>query len=153
MTTAAQAIERTPLDRWMAERLGLTEQSLTRKAIARYQLQALQETVSWARAHSAHYAQLLEKLSSGLPQSLEDFSRLPFTSPEDLALHAPEFLCVSQERISRIVTLSSSGTTGAAKRVFFTAEDQERALDFFARGVTGVASPGDRMLIALPGER
>jgi len=56
-------------------------------------------------------------------------------------------------RISRIATLDSSGTGGAPKRIFFTEADQELALDFFAHGVAAMASRGDRMTIALPGER
>jgi hypothetical protein len=54
---------------------------------------------------------------------------------------------------SGVVTLESSGTTGLRKRIFFTAEDQELARDFFAHGVAAMATEGDRMLIALPGER
>jgi phenylacetate-CoA ligase len=153
MTALMQAIERTPLDRWMCDRLAIPEQALTRTVIDNYHLRALQETLSWARTHSPYYARVLAKGQSDSPCSLNEFSRLPFTCPEDIRAHAPEFLCVSQDKVSRVVTLNSSGTTGTPKRVFFTAEDQERALDFFARGVTAMASPGDRMLIALPGER
>jgi len=137
----------------MAERLAITEPHLTRDTIAHYHLRALQETVSWARSHSPYYERIFANLPDGPPSSLDAFSQLPFTGPHDLESHSPEFLCVSQDKISRIVTLNSSGTTGAPKRVFLTAEDQERTLDFFARGVTGISSPGERMLIALPGER
>jgi phenylacetate-coenzyme A ligase PaaK-like adenylate-forming protein len=49
--------------------------------------------------------------------------------------------------------MHTSGTSGAPKRVFFTEADQESALDFFAHGVAAMVVPGDRMLIALPGER
>jgi phenylacetate-coenzyme A ligase PaaK-like adenylate-forming protein len=153
MSTAAASIERTALERWIAERLSVSATALTREAVAQYQLQALQDTVAWARQHSPYYARRFQTLPNDLPRSLDDISRLPLTCSEDIALHAPEFLCVSQSEISRVVTLDTSGTGGAPKRIFFTAADQEQALEFFARGVAPIAAPGERMLIALPGKR
>ena len=87
------------------------------------------------------------------PRSLDEFAHAPLTSPADIVDRGQDFLCVPQSEISRVVTLESSGTSGARKRVFFTADDQELALDFFAHGVAAMAAKGDRMLIALPGER
>jgi phenylacetate-CoA ligase len=153
MTATAASIRRTPLENWIAMRLAVSEAKLTREAIADYQLQAIKNTVAMARARSSFYARRLSTLPSDAPRSLGEVSQLPFTTAEDLAQHAPEFLCVSQDEISRVVTLHSSGTTGAPKRLFFTADDQELALDFFAKGVAAIAAPGERMLIALPGER
>ena len=153
MSATAVCVPTTPLEVWIAQRLGLSAPALTRQAVVQYQLQGIQKTVAWARAHSSFYAQRLAALSTGAPHSLRELAELPFTSPADLAQHAPELLCVSQDEISRIVTFNSSGTTGAPKRIFFTAAEQELALDFFANGVAAMAAPGDRMLIALPGER
>ena len=116
-------------------------------------MDALKETVAWARSHCSFYAGRLSALPDGVPDSLEDVARLPLTTATDLAENTPGFLCVSQDEISRVVTLQTSGTSGVPKRVFFTAADQELALDFFAHGVASIAEPGDRMLIALPGER
>jgi phenylacetate-coenzyme A ligase PaaK-like adenylate-forming protein len=153
MSTAATSIERTPLERWIAERLSVSAPALSREGIAQYQLHALQNTVAWARRQSSFYARRLRDLPNELPRSIQEIAYLPLTSSEDIALHAPEFLCVSQSEISRVVTLDTSGTGGAPKRIFFTAADQELALEFFAHGVAPIAAPGDRMLIALPGER
>src|ERR1700686_4223709 len=153
MNATAALIRRTPLEGWIARRLAVSGPTLTREAIAHHQLKALQKTVAWARTHSAFYADRLSALPADIPGSLHDISRLPFTYPEDLVHHGPELLCVSQDEIRRVVTLHSSGTTGTPKRLFFTAADQESALDFFANGVTAIAAPGDRMLIALPSER
>jgi phenylacetate-coenzyme A ligase PaaK-like adenylate-forming protein len=153
MSIAAISIERTPLERWIAERLAVSVSALTPEVIAQYQLQTLQDTVAWARQHSPYYARRFKTLPNDLPCSLDEISRLPLTRSEGIALHGPEFLCVSQSEISRVVTMDTSGTNGAPKRMFFTAADQEMALDFFARGVAPIAAPGDRMLIALPGER
>lgn len=153
MSTTAIRLERTPLERWIAERLAVSVPALTREVIAQHQLHALQNTVAWARQHSRHYSHRFEALPDNMPRSLQEFSQLPLTSSEEIALQAPEFLCVSQSEISRVVTLDTSGTGGAPKRIFFTAADQELALEFFAHGVAPIAAPGDRMLIALPGER
>ena len=69
-----------------------------------------------------------------------------------LAEHPNDFLCVSPGDISRIVTLSTSGTTGRPKRIAFTPEDQELTVDFFHHGMTTFANPSDRVIIFLPGE-
>jgi phenylacetate-CoA ligase len=153
MNGTAAAIRQTPLESWIARRLATAGPQLTREAIAQHQLKLLKETIRWARTRSSFYAERLSALPAGMPGSLDDISRLAFTYPEDLVQRAPEFLCVSQDEISRVVTLHTSGTTGAPKRIFFTAADQELALDFFANGVAAMAASGDRMLIALPGER
>ncbi len=153
MNTAATNIERTPLERWIAERLAVSVAELTPEVIAQYQLCALQDTVAWARQHSPCYARRLATLPGDFPHSLDEVSLLPFTTSEDIESHAPEFVCVSQSEISRVVTLHTSGTEGAPKRIFFTPTDQDLALEFFAHGVAAIAAPGDRMLIALPSER
>jgi len=145
-------IEKTPLESWIAGRLGIPSQKFTREDLAQYQLQAIQQTVAWARQHSSFYAQRFAILRDNLPRSLDELSCLPFTSSENLARHTSGFLCVSQDEISRVVTMHTSGTSGAPKRLFFTEADQESALDFFAHGVAAMAVPGDRMLISLPGE-
>ncbi len=153
MSATTVGIERTPLESWIAERLAVSAPALTRETIAQYQLKAMKETIEWARKHSSFYAQHFQDLRSDLPCSLHEVSQLPLTSPEDVVLRGPEFLCVSQDEISRIVTLNSSGTGSAPKRIFFTAADQELALDFFQHAVAAMAAPRDRMLIALPCER
>ena len=153
MSTANSCAAKTSLERWVARRLQAPELPLTRESLLQYQLAAFRETVAWSRRHSSFYARSLAPFPDGLPHSLDDVRRLPFTTPEDLAGNAHEFLCVSQDRISRVVTFNTSGTSGASKRIFFTPEDQELTLDFFAHGITTVAAAGDRMLIALPGER
>jgi phenylacetate-coenzyme A ligase PaaK-like adenylate-forming protein len=149
----AEGIEKTPLESWIAGRLGTPLRELTRHDIEQYQLKALQQTVAWARKHSSFYAHRFAKIPNDLPRSLGEISRFSFTSSEDIARHTSEFLCVSQDEISRVVTLHTSGTSGAPKRLFFTEADRESAQDFFAQGVAAMAVQGDRMLIALPGER
>ena len=78
---------------------------------------------------------------------------LPFTSDAELRQFGPEFLCLSQSEICRIVTLDTSGTAGQAKRLYFTTEDQAATMDFFAAGMSTLVDRSDRVLILLPGRR
>ena len=54
-----------------------------------------------------------------------------FTTAEDLASHGRDYVKVGAGEIQRIVTLSTSGSTGAGKRLYFTAGDLQRTKDFF----------------------
>ena len=153
MNATAAAVERNPLDSLIARRIGVANKTLTRAAIEDYQLRAIQQTAAFARNKSPFYSKALSALPADWPRSLNQLARAPLTSPAEIAEHGHEFVCVPQSEISRVVTIDSSGTSGMPKRIFFTAEDQELALEFFAHGVACMASKGDRMLIALPGER
>jgi phenylacetate-coenzyme A ligase PaaK-like adenylate-forming protein len=153
VNAVAADITKTPLEIWIARRVAASEQGLTRDNLEHYQLHAIQETVAWTRKHSSFYARHFAEISDDPLCLLGEISRFPFTSSEDIARHASGFLCVSQDEISRVVTMHTSGTSGAPKRLFFTQEDQESVLVFFTHGVAAMAVPGDRMLIALPGER
>jgi phenylacetate-coenzyme A ligase PaaK-like adenylate-forming protein len=75
------------------------------------------------------------------------------TTADDLREDPLAFLCPSQAAVARVVTLQTSGTTRAPKRIFFSGSDLETNLDFFHHGMTTLAKPGDRVLILLPGER
>ena len=85
--------------------------------------------------------------------SLGALSRLPFTAAADVRKRGGEFLAVSQDEIGRAVTAPTSGTTGAAKRIFFTAADQEATGGFFRAGLLTFAGREDRVLLLFPGER
>lgn len=139
----------TPLQGWIGEKIG--SRPLTRQAIEDWQLERLRETLGFAAQRSAFYGKRLkgfERLSR-----IEDISGLPFTTAVDIRQNPLLFLCVSQDEISRVVTLPTSGTTGAPKRIYFTREDRELTVDFFSRGMSTFTGPGDRVLILLPGER
>ncbi|MEG6523751.1 DVU_1553 family AMP-dependent CoA ligase [Desulfotomaculum sp. 1211_IL3151] len=140
----------TPLHHWIATKLGVKGSALTRELIQNYQLHKLKQTLAVAVQHSPFYRKKL----TGWPKltSLADVKHLPFTTAEDIRGNPLHFLCVSQDQINRVVTLRSSGTTGAPKRVFFTKADQELTIDFFHIGMSTLVGPGDRVLILLPGE-
>jgi phenylacetate-coenzyme A ligase PaaK-like adenylate-forming protein len=139
----------TPLDAWISRSIGVLG-PLVSKGLAAYQLARLRETIRWARERSPFYAKRLRGVEVDAVDSREALASLPFTTSEDVAREAPRMLCVSQGAVARVVTLESSGTSGAPKRLFFSGGDLERALDFFAHGVATFAGQGDAMLIALP---
>ena len=143
----------TPLEAWTARRLSLDAgRRPTPEVLAAAQLAALQRIVAYARTHSPFYRRFL----AGAPETIADtaaFARLPLTTADDLCRDPTAFICVSQAEVARVVTLETSGTTGAPKRVFFTAADLERTIDFFHHGMTTLVAAGQRVLILLPGPR
>ncbi len=124
--------------------------SLSRSSLEAHQLACVQATVARARSRSRFYGRQLADAPE--IESLADLARLPFTTADDVRADPLAFVCVSQDEIRRVVTLDSSGTTGAPKRLYFTKADQELTIDFFAAGMSTFTQPGDRVLILLPGE-
>ncbi|MGD8543098.1 MAG: AMP-binding protein, partial [Desulfobacteraceae bacterium] len=55
--------------------------------------------------------------------------------------------------VARVVTLRSSGTSAPPKRLFFSAADLQRTVDFFHHGMSTLVAPGERVLILMPGEQ
>lgn len=76
---------------------------------------------------------------------------LPLTSGKDIAGDYRRFLCTSQDEVARIVTLTTSGSTGTAKRLAFSVRDLERTRKFFAAGMAQIVGNGDVLLVCLPG--
>lgn len=146
-------IPKAPLEAWIAKKMGLSKDNFTRDELYSYQLQKLRETIGWARRHSPFYRELLGRLSETDLTTIADLQRFPFTEAEDIRSQSLRFLCVSQDEISRVVTLDSSGTTGSAKRLYFTESDQALTIDYFQYGMAAVVEKGDRVLILFPGER
>ena len=142
-----------PLDAWTAGKLGLPGPTFRRAALLDYQLAALRANVAWARQHSPFYRHHLAGIEAGDLRELSDLQRLPFTTADDLRRNDPPLLALSQSAISHVVSLETSGTSGAPKRLFFTAEEQAATRDFFAHGMRLPAHPGDRVAILFPGAR
>ena len=117
-----------------------------------WQLGALRETLGLMKAKSRFYRERLAGFSPEDIRSMADVARLPLTTAADLIASPEAFLCVPPRDIGRVVTLMTSGTTGAPKRLFFTDADQELTVDFFHRGMTTMAGPGDRVMIFMPGQ-
>jgi len=125
---------------------------LTRHLLESYQLAKLRETVEYARRHSSFYRSQLQDVRGEELVSLADLARLPFTSAVQLREQELSFLCVSHGEVERVVTIQSSGTTAAPKRLHFTAQDLELTVDFFHHGMANLVQPGERVLILMPGE-
>ena len=145
-------MKKTPLEGWLAARVPAHDDGTLTERIDRYQLQRLRETVDYVREKSPFYRDLFAGIGVDPVKELKRFSTLPFTTADDLREQGPRMLCCSQDEIERVVTLQSSGTTGPAKRVFFTARDLEATIDFFAHGMATLVEPGATVIIFLPGE-
>jgi phenylacetate-coenzyme A ligase PaaK-like adenylate-forming protein len=149
-------MRKTPLDEWIAGKIRGGPGSpllLSRGEADRYQLEKLRETVDYAREKSPFYRRLLTGRSGGELKCPNDLASFPFTTGDDIRESALRFLCVSQDEIARAVTLNTSGTTGVPKRLFFTADDLELTVDFFHHGMSTLVSPGQKVLILLPGDK
>ena len=118
---------------------------LDRKTIEAIQLEKLNRLLARERDRQGFYRGLPEHLDS-----LEGLAALPFTTDEDLAHRAPELLLCSQSRIQRVLSDATSGTTGAAKRVFYTEGDLENTIRLYVAGLGELIFPGSVTLIAFP---
>jgi phenylacetate-CoA ligase len=142
-------MRRTPLENWISQKIVCNTGDLNREQIVEYQLKRINETLNTVLEHSSFYRDHLSGYPSSI-SSLQEFSNLPFTTADNLRTNSTGFVCVSQDAISRIVTLDTSGTTGQSKRCYFTCDDQELTVDFFGVGMSTLVSQGDRVLILLP---
>ena len=148
-------MDKTPLEQWIASKVSRCSnaQDLSRKELEHYQLSKLQDVIGYVQEKSPFYRKHLARFSPAGLQHLEHFQKLPFTTVEDLRTKGPQFLCVSQNEIKRVVTLPDSDPTTEPRRVYFTAEEIELTLDFFHHGMTSIVQPGQKVLILMPGER
>ncbi|WDP91722.1 MAG: phenylacetate--CoA ligase family protein [Desulfobacter sp.] len=136
------------LDRWIYDATGPGPASPGDR-LAAYQLDCLNRSLAHARSSSRFYR---DRLSGAAPLTgLKDMAALPLTRPGHIRKSPKSFLAVSQDEISRIATLATSGTTAAPKRLFFTGRDLDRTLDFFKAVLAPLMAPGDTGLIFLPG--
>ncbi len=136
-------MKKTALENWICETEGV--QTLSRRDIETMQLQKLNALLHRERERGGFYRSYPLRL-----ESLEALQTLPFTTPEDLAAHSGAMLLTSQAEVSRVITGATSGTTGPAKRVFYTDRDIGHTVGFFAAGISELVFPGDRVMVAMP---
>jgi 7,8-dihydro-6-hydroxymethylpterin dimethyltransferase len=141
----------TPVDGLVASRLQIPGR-LTESLLEQAQLEALRRTVVHARKHSPWYRKSLAGIEPKALQTRQDLVRLPMLSGRDLAEHGHLLLAVSQSRVSRMVTLQTSGSTGPPKRLAFSAKDLVSTMAFFGHGMRSLIGSGDRVLVLLPYE-
>ena len=119
--------------------------SLSRRAIEEMQLHKLNALLRREKERGGFYRDLPERLDS-----LAQLCELPFTTEEDLAQHAAGLLLCSQSEIRRVLSDATSGTTGAAKRVFYTEGDCENTVRLFMAGLGELIFPGGVTMICFP---
>ena len=136
------------LDGYMARQFHIEQRQLSRAVIEEEQLNRLNQLLAWCKANSAFYDACPAQL-----QSLDEITTLPFLTAQMLAEQHQALVCVSQSDISRIVTMQTSGTSGLQKRLYFSEEDQQLTVDFFACGLSELNVSGDRCMILMPGQR
>lgn len=133
-------MEKTRLEQWICEIEGLPE--LTREALEHLQLCKLNALLERVHQRNPQYPSGIDRLT--------DLRKLPFTTSEMLAQHPGRFLATSQSEIQRVISGATSGTTGPAKRVFYTAQDTAHTVGFFAAGISEMLTAGEKCLIAFP---
>lgn len=136
-------MKRVNLENWIEEIEALP--ALTREGLEALQLKRLNETLQRLKNRGGHYKDYPEQLDS-----LKELQKLPFTTAQMLSESPGKFLLTSQSEVSRVISGATSGTTGPAKRVFYTANDTEHTVGFFAAGISEMLSAGEKCLIAFP---
>lgn len=138
-----KALPRSRLDALIAEQEGLAR--VDRKTIEAIQLEKLNRLLAREKARGGFYRGLPERLDS-----LADLSTLPFTGEEDLARRAAGMLLCSQGEVRRVLSDATSGTTGTAKRVFYTEGDLENTVRLYTAGLGELIFPGGVTMICFP---
>ena len=137
-----------PVQPWVAQITGLGEK-LSAETLRAWQLEQVRKTIKYAKNNSVFYQQRLRDVSESVIESMSDMQHIPFSYPEDIVREGKSFVCVPQREISRITTLSTSGSLGNPKRIYFTENDLERTVDFFVHGMSTMVSAGQAVLILM----
>lgn len=136
-------MKRTNLDTWIETTERIPHP--TRENLEQLQLHRLNEMLKRLKDRGGFYKDYPEKLAS-----LADLRNLPFTRAEDLSASPGKFLLTSQSEVSRVISGATSGTTGPAKRVFYTEKDTEQTIGLFTAGISEMLAAGEKCFIAFP---
>jgi phenylacetate-coenzyme A ligase PaaK-like adenylate-forming protein len=136
-------VNRSRIDAYIMEKEALPE--VTRESLDALKLGKLNALLKREKERGGFYKNLPERLDS-----LEELKNLPFTTEENLAQNAPGLLLCSQSKIRRVLSDATSGTTGAAKRVFYTEGDLENTIQLYMAGLGELIFPGSVTLICFP---
>lgn len=126
------------------DRIGAKYEWMGRDELTAFQSQALRQSVTQA-AKSPYYSRIFTQadIDADSIGGIEDVTRLPFTTKDDLRLSYPNtMLTVEPEQVVRMHT--SSGTTGKPTAIFHTQEDVDNWAELMARSLAmGGATPKD----------
>jgi len=111
-------MKKTLLEHWIADKVGRRTGDLTGNDIGTYQLEQLRATIEYVMDHSPFYRKRLRGFSATDLGTINDLAFLPFTTPQDIRTHGPQFLCVSQSEIERVVTLLLPVASELPRRVY-----------------------------------
>lgn len=137
------------MDAWLEAQCGPADGRSLPERLEEARFSALRATLRRARDLSRWYGRTLKGLDLDV-RTMEDMRRLPFTTPQDLRDYR-EFLCIPQGDVQRIVTLQTSGSTDAPKRLAFSEGDLARTASFFAAGMAQLVHGGQKLMVLLPG--
>jgi phenylacetate-coenzyme A ligase PaaK-like adenylate-forming protein len=127
-------------------------EKIARSDLEDFQLFQLRNTLHYVYDKSLFYRELFSKkgIEAGEVRSLADLAKLPLTEPKELAETPLKFLCIPLGEVTRVITFTSSGTTGPQKRISFSEKDIEVMTDFMGAGMSVVATSDDVVQIMLP---
>ncbi len=112
-------------------------ETLNRSRLEALQLKRLRETAARVYGKVPYYRKLFKNngVTPAHLKALQDISKLPFTTRDDLQKNYPDkLLTIKHHDTMRLHT--SSGTTGKPKAVFFTRQDIDVAANNIARCLT-----------------
>jgi phenylacetate-CoA ligase len=144
-------IQRTPVDAWVARRIGTTVDDLSREKLTDWQMASFRRTMAYAKSNSRFYKKLLQNIDPENIRTAEDLLLIPCTSEQDLAGNEMDFLCVNQKEVSRVVTVPTTGTLGSQKRISFTEADQLNSMIFIEVGFRTLVTLPATMLVMMSG--
>ena len=131
------------IDEYIRRQENITQ--VTRQELERIQLDKLNAVLEREKLRGGFYAGLPGRLDS-----LGELAKLPFTTDEELAHNAARLLLVSQADIRRVLSDATSGTTGTAKRVFYTEGDCRSTVELFMAGLGELVHEGSVTMICMP---
>jgi phenylacetate-coenzyme A ligase PaaK-like adenylate-forming protein len=137
-----------PIPSWTARRTGLGAR-LSPHTLEEWQLERFRQLIQYAREKSRFYHDHLAHVNPAAVTCREDLAGIPFTFPKDIVDQGNRMVCISAGEISRITTLFTSGSHGPPKRIYFTRNDLDRTVDFFAHGMSTLVTPKDRVMICM----
>jgi len=136
-------VKKSRIDNYIRKTEALPE--VNRESLDALQLRKLNAVLRREKVRGGFYKDLPEHLDS-----LDELQKFPFTTEEDLAQNAPGLLLCSQAEIRRILSDATSGTTGKAKRVFYTEGDLVGTVELFTAGLGELIFPGSVTMICFP---